>query len=206
MLVMVIGCGQVGSLLSRDLLRLGHDVIVVEQDPRMLASIDDLDCVKVVGVPMDQEMLARAGIAACDAVCCVTSNENINIMTAEVCQRLFKVPQVLVRTMNTSNSLAFRKLGLNTINSTRIVVERLQHELQASSELGKITLADHPLRFNAQPVPEAYAGQPLTAVAKQMKRHLIGLLRGDQLLLDAPGLTVEAGDTLVLVLGEGEDL
>ena len=39
--ILVVGCGKVGTQLSNVLSRMGHDVSVIDQDPRRLAALPD---------------------------------------------------------------------------------------------------------------------------------------------------------------------
>ena len=61
--ILVVGCGKVGSRLASVLSRQGHDVSIVsnnEEEFDLLSS--DFNGFTTHGVPIDQEILKKAGI------------------------------------------------------------------------------------------------------------------------------------------------
>ncbi|MEG1886828.1 MAG: NAD-binding protein, partial [Oscillospiraceae bacterium] len=66
--IIIIGCGQVGIRIASSLCRLGHDVAMLSQDDTKLDDLPaDFSGLKVMGVPMDTDVLESAGIKECDA-------------------------------------------------------------------------------------------------------------------------------------------
>ncbi len=198
MQIIVLGCGRVGSNLAARLMQLDHDVVVVEQDPVLLNNIADLDCVKIRGLVFDKTVLEKAGIETADAVCCVTNNENVNIMAAEVCQKIYHLDRVLVRTFLTGNTESFESMGLQTISGTEIIVNHFLHELRASSTSAAIDLYRKQIRFYESPVEAVMAGRSCQYVTNMIHKHVFACLRQGELLLSQSDLILEAGDILVI--------
>lgn len=79
--VLLIGFGQVGFRLARELRRRGVAVIGVERDPEAPA----LRLARRAGIPIaigrgeDREVLQRLGIRSCAAVAAVTSDDLVNV-------------------------------------------------------------------------------------------------------------------------------
>ena len=67
MQIIVIGSGKVGSSLARMLVNKGHGVVIIENNRALLENAKDIDCVKIHGVPIDQDVLKNAGIEEVDA-------------------------------------------------------------------------------------------------------------------------------------------
>jgi trk system potassium uptake protein TrkA len=55
MQIIVIGCGKVGSSLAAALVDQGHDVVIIENDSNLMELADDIDCIKITGVPIDRD-------------------------------------------------------------------------------------------------------------------------------------------------------
>ena len=88
--ILVVGCGKVGSQLSNILSSMGHDTAVIDPDPASFERLsDDFRGYTVAGVPIDQTVLRRGGIEACDALAAVTEDDNTNVM---VCQLARGIP------------------------------------------------------------------------------------------------------------------
>ena len=198
MQIIVLGCGRVGSNLATRLMQLNHEVIVVEQDPLLLNNIADLDCVKIRGLVIDKAVLEKAGIETADAVCCVTSNENINIMAAEICQKIYHLDRVLVRTFLTGNTDSFKSMGLQTISGTEIIVNHFLHVLRASSTSASIDLYHKQIRFFETAAEPVMIGRSCQYVANMIHQHVFACLRQGKLILSQNDLIIEAGDILVI--------
>ncbi|MDI9497925.1 MAG: TrkA family potassium uptake protein [Bacillota bacterium] len=201
MQVIVIGCGRVGATLAHELVRLEHDVVVIDEDARLLESVADLDCVTIAGVPIDQEVLRRGGIETADAVCCCTPSENMNVMAAEIARSLFQVPRVLVRSYTPWNAATLRELNFHTVSGTEIVVERMLQELGARPDSVAYTLFGHAVRFQELAVAGCREAREALAVVRRGTAVLLGCVRAGVLLPpdDFDAAHVESGDRLILM-------
>ena len=129
MQIIVIGCGKVGSSLARELVEAGNEVVIIENDRNLLTNADDIDCIKINGVPIDKDVLKSAGIETADAVCAVTQDDNMNIMTSQVAKEIFKVDRVIARIFNPGSRELFEEFGLETICSTSLTVDAILRTL-----------------------------------------------------------------------------
>ena len=62
--ILVIGCGQVGAALVRDLERIGHDISLIEKDPEQIKRLDSFDDYSfggtaLIGDPTDPDVICR---------------------------------------------------------------------------------------------------------------------------------------------------
>ncbi|MDI9470988.1 MAG: TrkA family potassium uptake protein [Bacillota bacterium] len=201
MQVIVIGSGRVGATLAHELVRLEHDVVVIDEDARLLEAVADLDCLAIAGVPIDQEVLRRGGIETADAVCCCTGSENMNVMAAEIARSIFQVPRVLVRSFTPWNAATLRELNFDTVSGTEIVVERMLQELHALPDSVAYTLFGHAVRFQELEVTNPRELKETLGAVRQGTAVLLGCVRTGVLLSpDAfDQAQVKAGDRLILM-------
>lgn len=133
--ILVVGCGKVGSNLAITLEELGHDVSVVDEvaehlDASSNLTLLDFNGLCVCGVPIDVDILREAGIENCDAVAAVTSDDNINIMVAEVATKIFGIKRVFARIYDPVREEVFKeRLALHTICPTKLTIEAVLNEL-----------------------------------------------------------------------------
>ena len=127
--ILVVGCGKVGSNLAITLEGMGHDVSIVDEIAEHLDAATNLTLINftglcVCGVPIDVDILRSAGIESCDAVAAVTSDDNINIMVAEVATQFFGIKKVFARIYDPVREQAFKeRLDLQTICPTNLTIE-----------------------------------------------------------------------------------
>ncbi len=138
MKIIIMGCGRVGEQLARLLDGEGHQVAVIDYDPRALARLGpNFKGQRVTGVGFDQEVLVKAGIEQADAFAAASSSDNANIVAARIAHNIFHVPRVVARLFDPQRAEIYRRLGMLTISSTTWGAERLR-ELLTSAELDPI--------------------------------------------------------------------
>ena len=88
--ILIVGCGKVGSMLASELDRMGHDVAVLDREEAHFTLLDsDFSGYTISGVPIDQDVLKRAGIEGCDAILAMTEDDNVNIMVCQMAKDIF---------------------------------------------------------------------------------------------------------------------
>ena len=81
MYVLIVGAGKVGWNLARELIAKGHEVTVIESDPRRYAVVEEeLEHSVQYGDGSELWVLERAGIERADLVIAVTGDDEDNIL------------------------------------------------------------------------------------------------------------------------------
>lgn len=121
--ILVIGCGRIGSSLAEELDKRGHDVSVIDQNPEKLEMLSaDFSGFTTIGIPIDLDVLKRAGITTCDVLYAVTDNDDINIMVSQIAHKTFKIGKIFARVADIRKGEVFEKLGINVLCPTRLTV------------------------------------------------------------------------------------
>jgi len=128
----VVGCGRVGSSVAKRLAREGWDVTAVDETEAALSRLgEDWRGGFVVGHGMDLKTLTAAGIEDADAVIVATDGDNTNIVVAQVAQRRFDVPRVVVRLLDPYRADFYTAMGLNVVCPTKTAIETLTEQVLA---------------------------------------------------------------------------
>jgi trk system potassium uptake protein len=123
---LVIGCGRVGSSVALQLAGEGWEVTAVDQKEEALGRLGDRWAGGfVVGHGMEIDVLRRAGIEDADAVVVATNGDNTNLVVAQVAQKRFDNPCVVVRVLDPARAKVYRELGLRTVCPTETAIETL---------------------------------------------------------------------------------
>ena len=194
----IIGCGKVGSALADALIRQGHDVVIIESDSRLIQNADDLDCIKITGVPIDRDVLKQAGIETADVLCAVTQNDNINIMVAQIASEIYNIPRIITRVFNPASREAFDQFDLNTICSTDLTVQAFLRKIAGETQEQTHRVFDVNVLYTSSPIDQELIGEDIANLTTDTGKLIFGLLRQGRLLLAVPGLKVLAGDEMVL--------
>ncbi len=176
MTILVVGCGKVGSRLASVLDKMGHDISVVDQDERNFHMLDaDFNGFTTIGVPIDQDVLRRAGIENCDALAAVTHDDNVNIMVAQLAREFFKIERVIVRIYDPSREDVFSHFGLSTICPTNLTVASVCSALTDEEETRNMTFGTQTVSFSSIKVPSDLVGKRSLSVTTADNEQLFGV-------------------------------
>src|SRR6476661_3507012 len=134
MFVLIVGGGRVGSSLARAMLREGHTVSCLDEDPEAHARLEigleksweDMGGQFTVGTGLEIEALTVAGIEQADAFVAATDGDNTNIVIAQIAQRRFNVPTVIARILDPLRAEWYQRQGLHTVCPTRVAIDMLE--------------------------------------------------------------------------------
>ncbi len=89
MRIIISGAGEMGSHLAKMLSGSGHDLTVIDKDPKLLDEVSSLsDVITIEGDPTIFATLRRASVRKCDLFIAVNPIENDNILAATLAKRL----------------------------------------------------------------------------------------------------------------------
>ncbi|MBZ0212633.1 MAG: TrkA family potassium uptake protein [Nitrospirae bacterium] len=112
MKVLIFGCGRTGSTLALELVRRGHEVTLIEQNPSALIRLgENHGCNVVLGSGLEEDTLERAGIREADVFFAATRGDNSNLMAAQVARFRFQVPRICIKCADPLRAEAYRRLG-----------------------------------------------------------------------------------------------
>lgn len=134
MFVLIVGAGRVGSAIAKTMLRDGHEVSVVDEDPESISLLErgesrgweDLGGSFTVGTALEVDALIEAGIESADAFVASTNGDNTNLVIAQIAQRRFNVEKVVVRVLDPLRAGWYREQGLLTVCPTQVAIEMLE--------------------------------------------------------------------------------
>jgi trk system potassium uptake protein TrkA len=132
MLILIVGCGRVGSAVAKRALDAGHQVSVLDADPLSHERLDrdqtstweDAGGRFTVGAALEIDGLIEAGIEQADVFLAATRGDNTNLVIAQVAQRRFHVPRVVVRVADPARAAWYAQQGLHTICPTQIAIDQ----------------------------------------------------------------------------------
>lgn len=94
MRIVIVGAGFTGIQLAKLLINEKNNVVVIDNDDEQMRHISNrLDCSVLVADGNNLETLEKAGIAKADALVCVTSSDEVNMITCSLVDAVY--PDVL---------------------------------------------------------------------------------------------------------------
>jgi trk system potassium uptake protein TrkA len=131
MLILIVGAGRVGSAVAKQALEGGHEVSVLDQDPLSHEQLDkdlvdtweDAGGRFTVGTALEVDALIEAGIEQADVFIASTRGDNTNLVVAQIAQKRFNVPRVVVRVADPARAAWYAEQGLQTICPTQHAID-----------------------------------------------------------------------------------
>jgi trk system potassium uptake protein TrkA len=132
MFILIVGAGRVGSAVAKQALEAGHDVSVLDSDPLSHERLDrdqsttweDSGGRFTVGTALEVDGLIEAGIEQADVFLAATRGDNTNLVIAQIAQRRFNVPRVVVRVADPGRAAWYAEQGLHTICPTQEAIDQ----------------------------------------------------------------------------------
>ncbi len=210
MKIAVVGAGSVGRSIARELIGNGHELLLIDKEPRKVAAD------RVAGAQMlnadacEVASLEDAGLASFDVVVSATGDDKVNLVVSLLAKTEFSVRRVVARINHPSNEWLFTEAwGVDVSVSTPRVLAALVEEAVSVGDLvrlfslrqGQANLMEITLP------PEAKcAGHPVRALSLPRDAALVAIVRGSRVIAPTPDDPLEAGDELLfVVLPEVED-
>jgi trk system potassium uptake protein TrkA len=133
MYIIIVGGGSIGFHLCKELLKAGHEVLVLDKDAAKCDKFeDDLGSVCMRGDGCEVSALSEAGTARADVFIAVTNEDEDNLVSCQVAKHKFHVPRTIARVSNPENEDIFRKLGIDcTIAVTNLIMRHIEEEIPA---------------------------------------------------------------------------
>jgi trk system potassium uptake protein TrkA len=140
--VLICGCGRVGSSVAKTMLTEGHEVSVLDEDPEAIAllergqeeSWEDMGGQFTVGTALEVDALVEAGIEKADAFVASTDGDNTNLVIAQIAQRRYRIPKVVVRVLDPARAEWYAEQGLMTVCPTQTAIELLEAAVREGAE------------------------------------------------------------------------
>jgi trk system potassium uptake protein len=214
MRVVIAGGGSVGRFIAEQLHAAQHDVLIVDNDPKVVKHhVRSNDPVGVAWLEADAcevGALDGAGVNEADVVAAVTGDDEDNLVISLLAKQEFGVPRVVARVNNPKNEWMFNdQWGVDVSVSTPHLITGLVEEAVSvgtfirllSFEGGKAKLAEVTLA-EASPAD----GRSIVELGFPRDATVVAVLRAERLIVPRGDTVLRVGDeVLVLVTEESEE-
>ena len=206
MRVAIAGAGAVGRSIASELLENGHEVLLIDKDPKSI---------KVYSVPRAEWLLADAceisalddaALERCNVVIAATGDDKVNLVLSLLAKTEYGVPRVVARINQPNNEWLFNESwGVDVAVSTPRLMAALVEEAVSVGDLVRLMTfrqSQASLVELTMPSEAPLVGQRIGAIDWPTDTSLVAILRDGRVIVPNNDDPLEAGDELLFVTSE----
>jgi len=210
MYAVVAGGGKVGANVARSLLRLGHEVTLVEQQRDRFERLEEEFEHQVQrGDATELHVLERAGLARPpDLVLALTGDDEDNLVIAQIAKEKYGVDKVIARVNDPRNQAHFDLLGISpTVCATSSIMALVEHEVPEHDLIHLLELRQENLEIVEVQIDRdsPSAGKRIEALDLPDGARLISVMRAGHAEIAVGHTQLEAGDQVLAILEPGKE-
>ncbi|MFG1604192.1 potassium channel family protein [Actinoplanes sp. NPDC049265] len=203
MRIAIAGAGNVGRSIAQELIGNGHQVMLIERQPRQLRPERVPDAEWVLADACEVSSLEEADLAACDVVVAATGDDKANLVVSLLAKTEFAVGRVVARVNRAENEWLFNEQwGVDVAVSKPRLMAALVEEAVTVGDLVRIMTfrqGEANLVEITLPADAPFVGEPVRSVPLPRDAALVTILRGKRVLVPTPDDPLEAADELIFV-------
>ena len=210
MRVAIAGAGNVGRSIARELLINGHQVLLIDKDPKAMKmeSVPDADW--LLADACEIISLDNAKLEMCNVLVAATGDDKVNLVVSFLAKTEYGVPRVVARVNHPKNEWLFNgSWGVDVSVSTPRMLSALVEEAVSVGDVVKLfslSEGDASLVEITLPEESPCIGKQVNEIELPEDCALAAILRDGRIIAPAPTDAFAAGDELLFVATAGAEV
>lgn len=207
MRVTITGAGNVGRSIAKELLANGHQVLLIDRDPRAVKpdTVPGADWLLADACEVDS--LEEARMDQCDVAIAATGDDKANLVHSLLAKTEFSVPRTVARVKEPSNEWMFDDMwGVDVAVSTPRLISAIVEEAVTVGDIvhlfnfhgGQVNLVEMIL-----PMSSPQVGRRVADLELPGDFVLVAIIKAGNAAAPRPDDTLDGGDELLFV-GDSE--
>ena len=203
MRVAIAGAGNVGRSIATELLGDGHEVLLIEREPKAM-KVDSVPTAEwLLADACELDTLVTARLQTCHVVVAATGDDKVNLVVSLLAKTEFGVDRVVAKVNHPKNEWLFNESwGVDvSVSSPRLLAAVVEEAVSVGDlvrlltfQKGKANLVELTLADDAPLV-----GSLVASVPWPNDCALVAILREGRVIVPTPDAALEGGDELLLV-------
>jgi len=210
MYTLVAGGGKAGANVTRSLMRMGHEVTLIEQRSDRFAQLEEeFEHQVQQGDATELYVLERAGIGRPpDLVLALTGDDEDNLIICQIAKERYGVPKTIARVNDPRNQAHFDLLGISpTVCATSSILALVEHEVPEHELIHLLELRKENLE-----IVEVLIDKDSPSAGKRVERlplpdgsRLISVMRNGKAEIAVGATELQPGDQVLAILEPGKE-
>lgn len=211
MRIAIAGAGNVGRAIARELLDNGHEVLLIDRDPKALKLDSVPDAQWLMADACEVTSLDKAALGTAQVLVAATGDDKVNLVASLLAKTEYGVPRVVARINHPKNEWMFdSSWGVDVAVSTPRIIAALVEEAVSVGDVvrlfsfrkGQANLVELTL-----PDTSSCIGKTVGEIELPDDASLAAIVRDGRVIAPSPTDVFSAGDELLFVASAvAEDL
>lgn len=201
MYIVVVGAGQLGYYLTKDLLAKGHEVTLVDWNyNRVMYLEQELGEVVLFASGSSLDGLEKAGCGRAEVIVAATGDDEDNLIICQLGKKYFKIPKAVSRISNPKNEHVFRELGVGTtISGTSSISDAIEDYALRKNYRTLLSLNQGETELiEVDITPDSPAnGKLISSLSFPKDAIVVLILRGKEATYARGDIQLQAGDMIL---------
>jgi len=209
--IVILGAGQVGSSLARNLANEDNDITIIDTDKNALKDLrEKLDVHTRFGHASHPDILEQASVNDADMLIAVTNSDEVNMMSCQIAYSLFRTPTKIAR-IRATGYLEHQELFTPElipvdvlISPEELITRHIQRLIENPGTLQVIDFAEGKVRlvsvkaFHEGPL----VGHEIKNLAEhlpEVKARVAAIFRNGKAIIPSGNTIIEADDEIFII-------
>ncbi len=211
--IIIVGCGKIGSAIVSTLLKEGHDLTIIDNNPDVINEMTNIyDIMALCGNGADCEALAEAGVSNADLLIAATRSDEFNMLSCFLAKKM-GAKNTVARIRNpeyNDKSLNFMRQQLDlsmSVNPELLMAQELYNILKFPSAFkieyfARRNLEMIELRLKPE---DPLCGKKLSKLREKQKIQFLisAVLRQGKVIIPDGNFELQAGDVISIAANPG---
>jgi trk system potassium uptake protein TrkA len=209
MKVTIAGAGNVGRSIAQELVGNGHQVTLIEREPRAFKTDSVPGAQWLLADACELSSLEQAQLQDCTVVVAATGDDKVNLVVSLLAKTEYGVPRVVARVNHPKNEWLFNESwGVDVSVSTPRLLSALVEEAVTVGDLVRLLSFRHGeanLVEITLPHDTDRAGERVGSIDWPQDVALVAILRDNRVMVPSQDDPLEAGDELLFVASPDQE-
>ena len=208
--IVLIGGRSKAKSLALSLISQGYHVTAINDNYDDCIRLAEIKGLKVYhGDGTKPYVLDEAGVAECDIAIALTNHDQDNLVACQMCKRNFNMKKTVSLVSDPAKIDFFRQMGVDSVVCAISAVTSIIQQQAFINDMVNIV----PVGYGKVQIVEVYIPEDAPINGKKLweidlpSEVVVGcVLRQDQAIIPKGNTRINAGDTLVVIAGNGQEM
>jgi trk system potassium uptake protein len=217
--ILIIGGGELGSMIAEQLIAEGHNITLIEKSAKNAKKLnDELDCYVLAGSGTDVTVLSKTGLDKIELFLALTNDDNVNIISCDLVKRLshykaYTIAKVENSSRYFSNPLiSHQDFGIDNLIATKqLSINKILDFIAEPETVENINFHDNDIKIVGLQITEDFQGtnkslSQIGAMSKLWKKvRVVAVSKNNNTIIPTGVDIISPGDK-IFVIGNSESL